>query len=252
MSKSEFIQELVRDGDRWRMSIGEVSSTDMLWREMYQTSSTPYGVTIAEEMIQTEPHVIGHFFIGGITEEAVQLMEPGFAEAFRNAGFHGGPAEGMVRTWIYGLEQPFDIAADEAAALYCDNFSNVVMPNLTEMTIWDPVLEQQCDFQYPNGKTFSVKLGDITATDGPASFLWNDSNFLVVPVDDNWQPVLNARTALNMFQFRYGIEMADNEIRAQSLEIGYAINQFADAIKRLAHGGTWRNPVDVFRSGLRR
>jgi hypothetical protein len=252
VSKSVFIQELVRDGDRWRMSIGEVGSTDALWRELYPMGTTPpYGVTIAEEMVQTEPHLIGHFFIGGVNGQAVQAMEQGYAEAFRAAGFTDGAAEGMVRTWIPNIEQPWDMPEEEATQLFCDNFTAVVMPNLSEMTIWDPVLDQVCDFQYANGKTFRVRLGDIEQSSAPASFLWNDSNFLLVPVDDSWQPVLNARTTLNMFQFRYGIEKADNEIRAQQLEIGFMVNTFAKAIRDLAHGANWRSPVDAFRAGLR-
>ena len=250
-SKSVFIQELVHDGEHWRMSIGEVDSVEALWRELFATPSTaPHGVTVTEEMIQTEPNLIGHFFIGGVTGQVIQHMEAGFAEAFRNAGFQDGPAEGMVRTWIYGLDDPFDMAEDEAAQLFCDNFVDVVMPNLSEMTIWDPVVQQECEFHYANGKTFTVKLGDIAASSAPPSFLWNDSNSLLVPVDDSWQPVLNARTTLNMFQFRYGIEQMDTEIRAKELEIGELINIFAQQIRKLAHGGTWRNPVDVFRGGL--
>lgn len=251
VSKSVFIQELVRDGERWRMSIGEVSSTDALWRELYPTGSPPYGVTVTEEMTQTEPEVIGHFFIGGVTEQAVQAMEQGFADAFRNAGFKDGPAEGMVQTWFPGIDEPYEMSEDDASQLFCDNFTDVEMPHLSEMTIWDPVVQQDCAFQYANGKTFTVKLGDIEATSAPASFLWNDSNYLLVPVDDSWQPVLNARTTLNMFQFRYGIEQADTEIRAQQLEIGFMVHTFSEAIKRLAKAGSWRNPVDSFRSGLK-
>ena len=248
--KSVFIRELVKEGDRWRMSIGEVGSVDELWRELYQmTSTAPYGVTITEEMIQTEPELIGNFFIGGVTEQAVQAMEQGFADAFRSAGFKEGAADGMVRTWLYGIDEPWDMPEDEASQLFCDNFTDVVMPNLSEMTIWDPVVEQQCDFQYANGKTFSVKLGDIEQSTTKADFLWNDSNFLLVPVDSSWQPVLNAQTTLNMFQFRYGIEIEDAKIRAQQLEIGFMVNTFAKAIRDLAHGGTWRNPVDSYRSG---
>lgn len=252
VSKSVFIQELARDGDRWRMSIGEVGSTDALWRELFPMGTTPpYGVTIGEEMVQTEPRLIGHFFIGGVTEQAVQAMEQGYAEAFRSAGFTDGPPAGMVRTWFPNIEQPWDMPEDEATQLFCDNFSDVHMPNLTEMTIWDPVQEQLCDFQYASGKTFRVRLGDIEQSDVAPAFLWNDSNFLLVPVDESWRPVLNARTTLNMFQFRYGIEQADAEIRAQQLEIGFMVNTFAQAIKRLARGANWRSPVDVFRAGLR-
>jgi hypothetical protein len=251
--KSVFIRELVKEGERWRMSIGEVGSVDELWRELYEMPSTaPYGVTITEEMTQTEPELIGNFFIGGVTEQAVQAMEQGFAEAFRNAGFHGGAAEGMVRTWLYGVDEPLDMPEDEASQLFCDNFTDVLMPNLSEMTIWDPVVEQQCDFQYANGKTFTTKLGDIEASSVAAEFLWNDANFLLVPVDASWQPVLNARTTLNMFQFRYGLEQADTKIRAQQLEIGEMVNTFAKAIRDLAHGATWRSPVDAFQSGLRK
>ena len=95
-----------------------------------------------------------------------------------------------------------------------------------------------------------MKLGDIEQSTTKADFLWNDSNFLLVPVDSSWQPVLNAQTTLNMFQFRYGIEIEDAKIRAQQLEIGFMVNTFAKAIRDLAHGGTWRNPVDSYRSGL--
>jgi hypothetical protein len=246
--KSIFIEELVREGDRWRMSIGEVGSADELWREMYPAATTaPHGVTIEEEMIQHEPRMIGHFFIGGITEDAVSAMEEGFAEAFRAAGFSGGPAEGMVRTWMQGVEEPWDLPEQEASELYCDNFADVELPNLGEMTIWDPVQDQTCEFRYTNGKTFSVRLGDIQQDDAPASFLWNDSNYLIVPVNESWQPVLNARTTTNMFQFRYGLEQADREIREQQLEIGFMARQFAGAVARLAKGSQVSNPLNALR-----
>jgi hypothetical protein len=190
MSKSVFIKELVHEGDRWRISIGEIRSPEELWREMYPPGTVPpHGVTIEEEMIQHEPKVIGHFFIGGITGDAVRAMEQGFAEAFRGAGFREGPREGMVRTWLKGMQRPSDIPEQEAAKLYCDNYTDVRLPKLREMTIWDPVQDQICEFRYANRKTFSVRLGDIQASSAPASFLWNDSNYLIVPVDDLWQPV---------------------------------------------------------------
>src|SRR5262245_28714869 len=107
MSKSVFIQELVRDGARWRMSIREVGTPEELWHEMYPSGSmVPHGVTIDEEMIQTDPELIGHFFISGLTEEAVLSMETGFAAAFRDAGFKEGPPAGAVRTWLKGVDQP--------------------------------------------------------------------------------------------------------------------------------------------------
>lgn len=252
MSKSVFIQELVRDGDRWRMSIREVGSTEELWREMYPLGArAPQGVTIEEEMIQLDPELIGHFFISGLTEQAVVAMEQGFAAAFRDAGFHGGPAGGMIRTWLKGIEQPWDMPENEAAQLYCDNYVDVRLPKLSEMTIWDPVLEQLCEFRYSNGKTFSVKLRDIQPSDAPADFLRNDSNFLIVPVDRSWQPVLNARTTLNMLQFRLKLEQEDSKIRDQVLEIGEMVFRFVKIVHELGTQSQWSNPVDVYRAGLR-
>jgi len=62
VSKSAFIEELVWEGDRWDMSIGEVGSADELWRGMYPAGTmAPYSVTIEEDMIQHEPRMIGHF-----------------------------------------------------------------------------------------------------------------------------------------------------------------------------------------------
>lgn len=84
MSKSVFIQELVREDDgRWRMAIGEVGSAEILSNEMFPLGTqAPYGFTIEEEMIQHDPE-IGHFYLAGVTEETVQAMEQGFADAFR-------------------------------------------------------------------------------------------------------------------------------------------------------------------------
>ena len=105
MSKSLFIRELVREGERWRLSIGEVQSTDELWHEIYPPGTlAPYGVTIEEEMIQYEPDVIGPFFLDGITPQAISAMEPGFAQAFRDAETPEPPEEGYpltsVRVWL--------------------------------------------------------------------------------------------------------------------------------------------------------
>jgi hypothetical protein len=242
MSKSVFIHELVQEGDRWRMSIGEVGSTEELYREMYPLGTmAPYGVTIEEEMVQYDP-VIGHFYIKGITEDAVRAMEPGFSEAFRSYGFLDRPAEGMVRTWIPHMDAPWDMSEQEASELYVDNYVEATLPNLSEMTIWDKLQDQIVEFRYANGKTFSIRLGDIEQDDRPASFLWNDSNFLVVPVDDNWMPVINARTALNMFQLRYGLEQADAQIRDDQLEIGFLVYTFSEAIKRLATESQYSDP----------
>lgn len=242
MSKSMFIQELVQEGDRWRMAIGEVGSPQELHNQMYPLGTmAPYGVTIEEEMIQYDP-VIGHFYLKGITEEAVRAMEPGFSAAFRSYGFVDGPIEGFVRTWIPNLEAPQDLSEQEAFDLYVDNYVEATLPSLTEMTIWDKLQDQTVEFRYANGKTFSTRLGDIQQDDRPASFLWNDSNYLVVPVDDNWTPVLNARTALNMFQLRYGLEQADTQIRNDQLEIGFLVHTFSEAIKRLATESQYSDP----------
>lgn len=242
MSKSMFIQELVQAGDRWRMAIGEVGSPQELYNQMYPLGTmAPYGVTIEEEMIQYDP-VIGHFYLNGITEEAVRAMEPGFSEAFRSYGFVDGPVEGFVRTWIPNLEAPQDLSEQEAFDLYVDNYVEATLPNLTEMTIWDKLQDQTVEFRYANGKTFSTRLGDIQQDDRPASFLWNDSNYLVLPVDDNWTPILNARTALNMFQLRYGLEQADTQIRNDQLEIGFLVHTFSEAIKRLATESQYSDP----------
>jgi hypothetical protein len=105
MSKSLFIQELARDGERWRLSIGEVQSTDELWHAIYPPGTlAPYGVTFEEEMVQYEPEVVGHFFLHGITPEAIEAMEPGFAQAFRDAEAPEPPEEGYpltsVRVWL--------------------------------------------------------------------------------------------------------------------------------------------------------
>jgi len=248
MSKSVFIQELVPEGDRWRMSIGEVGSPEILRHEMYPPGHmAPHGLTIEEEMIQHDPE-IGHFFIAGVTEQAVLAMEQGFAQAFRNAGVRDRPADGMVRTWLRGIKEPWDMPEDEASQLYCDNFVDVRLPNLSEMTIWEPLQDQICEFRYANDKTFSARLGDIQQSDTAADFLWNDANFLIVPVDQSWQPVLNARTTTNMFQFRYGLEREDARIRDQQLEIGFMIKRFMDAIADLATKSQLSNPRDALGS----
>jgi hypothetical protein len=153
----------------------------------------------------------------------------------------------MVRTFLQGVEEPWDVPEQEASELYCDNFVEVRLPNLSEMTIWDPIQDQMVEFRYANGKTFTVRLGDIEQSDAPASFLWNDSNYLIVPVDDSWRPVLNARTATNMFQFRYGLEQEDAKIREQQLEIGFMIVTFIGAVARLGKGSRLSNPLDALR-----
>ena len=105
MSKSLFIRDLAVADGRWRISIGEIQSKEELWHEMYPPgTSPPYGVTVEEEMVQYEPEVIGHFFLNGITEEAIAAMEPGFADAFRAAETPATPDEGYplqsVRVWL--------------------------------------------------------------------------------------------------------------------------------------------------------
>jgi hypothetical protein len=64
-------------------------------------------------------------------------------------------------------------------------------------------------------------------------------------LDNNWTPVINARTATNMFQFRYGLELADAKIRAQQLEIGFMIQQFANAAADLATKSQLSSPLDA-------
>ena len=70
---------------------------------------------------------------------------------------------------------------------------------------------------------------------------------LIVPVNEAWQPVLNARTTTNMFQFRNGLEEAGRKIREQQLEIGFMIQQFTAAVARLAKRSRVSNPLDALR-----
>jgi hypothetical protein len=149
--------------------------------------------------------------------------------------FGAEPKPGMVRTWMKEVETPFDISKEELAELHCDNFVSVRLPRLREMILTDNILDQICEFQYANGKTFSVRLGDIAEQPYPADKLWNDSYFLVVPVDESWRPVLNSRTTASMFNVRYSLEMLENKLRAEQMQLIEMIAEFASKVAELGH-----------------
>jgi len=236
------IEELLPEGERWRISVRDVTDPGMLWLDMYPVG-VPYGVTIAEDVVLTEPRVLGSFLIGGLTSDNISTMDPEYAEAFRQAGLgpynttmalEGAPQKGYVRTWYAGIDQPIDIAEEQAIELHADNWTGATLPH--ELTVWDPVDDQIFTFQYASGVEYPVLLSSIEGQ-VPAERLLNHLGVLIIPADDQLNPVLSARTCPRMAQLRVVLNEKDAEIKAQQLEIGFMVNEFQQAIAILAQGG---------------
>lgn len=88
-SHSVLVQELVRQGDAWRMIILEVNSYGRLAQVMWPNSQPPHGVAIEEGLMVTDGVESGEFLIHGLTPEGLGTMDEGFAQLFRDNGLVG-------------------------------------------------------------------------------------------------------------------------------------------------------------------
>ena len=255
ISHSMLIRELFKEGDVWRITIAELTSGHLLGEEMFPYG-VPYGITIREDVMQDAPEVVGSFLIGGLNSDVLQHMAEDYAQKFRDAGLtpapnplamEGAPEEGMVRTWLQGIDTPWDMPLDEAVELYADNWIDVELPE--SLTVWEPIATKTITFKYANGMTYPVPLTSIEQSQMPAARLLNHSNFLVIPADESLNPVLSGRTVPNMFGLRVDLELADAEFKRQQIEIGFLVYEFAKIIKKYT-ATSWKNPVGVFRDGL--
>jgi hypothetical protein len=237
-----------------RITVGEVTLATVLANEIFPYG-VPYGVTMTDEIIQDAPEVVGTFLIGGLDSDTLQHMAPEYAEQFRSAGLQshyntmsgeGTPQEGTVRTWLYGVETPFDMPEDEAGQLYLDAFTAVLLP---EITVWDPIDQQTVTFQYPSGATYPIPLASIALEYRPAAKLLNHNYSLILPVDEAWQPVINHRTCPRMAELRILLIEKDAEYKDKQLEIGFLVNEFRKIINEYT-AASWTNPVGVFRDGI--
>jgi hypothetical protein len=254
MDHSMLVREIVQEGERWRITIGEVTVADELAAEMFPYG-VPYGITMTEDIVQDAPEVVGTFYIGGLTSDTLQHMLPEYADRFRNAGLQphhnslsgeGTPQAGTVRTWMSGVETPFDIPEDEAGALYLDAFTGVVLP---QITVWDPIDQQTVTFQYPSGATYPIPLNSIALEYHPADKLLNHNYALILPVDNGWQPVISSRTCPRMAGLRILLNERDAEYKSKQLEIGDMVNEFSMIIDKYT-ATSWTNPVNTFRAGI--
>jgi hypothetical protein len=259
MTYAQFARDITQEGDFWIVQVFQLggSGAGMLAADVFPFG-IPYGVTVNEEMTIEEPDLIGVFRFGGLDVDVTTHMAPEWSAAFHEAGLQGHrntmsmeptPDEGTVRTWFQGSDQPWDMPIEEAAEIYADNFTDVQIP---EVTVWDPIDQQTITVVYANGSTLPVVLNTIEQSQTPASKLLNHNNFLIIPADDGLNPVLSARTCPNLFALRVELNEADARYKAQQIQIGELVNQFAKAIKDLAHGSRWKSPVDTFRDGLRK
>ena len=121
-SHAVWIEELLREGEHWRISLRYVTDAGMLALEMFP-SGPPPGVTIAEDVVLTELCLVGPFLIGGLTSDTLGWMLEDYVAALYNAGlqpyhsdltFQRSPYEGHVRTRYAGIDQPTDIPEEDA------------------------------------------------------------------------------------------------------------------------------------------
>jgi hypothetical protein len=250
------IEELLREGEHWRISLRDVTDAGMLTLEMFP-SGPPPGVTIAEDVVLTEPRVVGSFLLGGLTSDTLGWMLEDYAAAFYNAGlqpyhsdltFERSPYEGHVRTWYAGIDMPIDIPEEDAVALHADNWVDATLPQ--SLTVWDKIDDQVLTFQYANRAEYPVLLSSIELSGAPSQRLLNHLGVLIIPADEALNPVLSALTCPRMSKLRQVLNEKDEEIKAKQLEIGFAVLEFAKAIQSLGGAAEWKSPVDEFQSGL--
>lgn len=233
MSHSVLVQELVAEGDMWRMTILEVGRAQYLSMVMWPNSAgPPYGVTIAEEIMITEPNVIGTFEIRGLTEEAVNSMDEGFAELFRQAGFD--PDQGQTRVHDPANQTHYRYSDSDFAEYYVDNFvSWRIQPDPWNLHKID---DEQLTVYLGNGLEFSARLGTIGAG-VRAGDLYMLQDSVIVPATNSFVVTLDQFHCQRLYQLRLGIHEAIRRAIEERLEIAYIVAAFADVITIASGGG---------------
>jgi hypothetical protein len=227
------VQELVADGDAWRMSILEIGTSQYLMMAMWPNSpGPPYGVTITEEIIITEPNLIGTFFIRGLTGEAVDAMEPGFAEAFRQAGFD--PDHGQTRVHDPANQTYYLYSDSDFAEYYVDNFTGFRI----QSDPWNlhKVDEETLTVYLGNGLEFSTRLGSVGAG-ARAGDLYMLHDSVIVPATQGYMIVLDQFHCPRLYHLRVAIHNAIQRAIAERLELAYLVAAFADVLTIASGGG---------------
>jgi hypothetical protein len=124
---------------------------------------------------------------------------------------------------------------EQAIELHADNWIGATLPH--ELTVWDPIDAQVLTFQYANTVEYPVLLSSIEQSQAPAERLLNHLGFLIIPADEQLNPVLSARTCPRMFKLRTVLNELDAEIKAKQLEIGFMVLTFQEAIANLGSSG---------------
>jgi hypothetical protein len=230
------VQELQQVGDTWEIVVNGIGDPGMLALRMWPPSGlTPYGVWIREGIVITEPDVQGSFTIGGLTGEAFQSMDEGFAALFREQGFDPDrPAPGNQRvTNSEGVTWEMDDA--EFTDRFVDHFVYFeIQPDIIDLYAID---DETLTVRLANGLDHRVRLGLVGA--GPlvgSQWLIMDDGVIVPATPYERLPVYDQVNCPRLNELRWQIHIVIDRAAKERLMLAYIVAAFAQ-VGTIASGG---------------
>lgn len=225
-SYSFLVQELNQVGDDWEIVVNEIGDPGILALRMWPPSGlTPYGVTIREGLVITEPSVQGSFTIGGLNAEAFGSMDEGFAALFSAQGFDPDrPPDGTQRV-VDADGQSWDYDDADFADRYVDNFVYFeIQPDIIDLYAID---DETLTVRLGNGLDHRVRLGAIGGSLIGSNWLIMDDGVIVPATPYERQPVYDLVNCPRLNVLRQQIHIVIDQAAKERLMLAYIVAAFA-------------------------